>query len=132
MHHDKMRNAERSLGRKQVQHSTDKDQRVALLEIMITDFENVMADLDAQIATDEGQTFIKDSGYPQCSTFAKAAAGRRQNILMSLSHVRSILEMELRDRGPNQQDARPAALDSGSRDAVIPGQQPFPAGDRGA
>jgi hypothetical protein len=61
---------------------------------MITDFENVMADLDAQIAAEEGQTRIKHSDYPQCSTFAKAAARRRQNILMSLSHVHSILEME--------------------------------------
>jgi len=63
----------------------------------VRDFENIIVDLDRQIATEEDRTRVKDPGHPAYSTLAVAAAKRRQNLLSSLSQVRSILEVELRE-----------------------------------
>jgi hypothetical protein len=46
---------------------------------MITDFDNMIAELNGQIAVEEDRTKIKDTGHPAYSTFAMAAAKRCQN-----------------------------------------------------
>jgi flagellar protein FliJ len=96
MHDVKMSDAGRSVYREQFEVSR-KERRVVLLRTMIRDFENIIVDLDGQIATEEDRTKIKDPAHPAYSTLALAAAKRRQNLLMSLSQVRSILEVELRE-----------------------------------
>jgi hypothetical protein len=73
------------------------ERRVALLDKMIRDFDNIIANIDKQIATEEDRTRVKDPGHPAYSTLAVAAAKRRQNLLSSLSQVKSILEVELRE-----------------------------------
>ena len=100
MHDVKMSDASQPVYREQFEVS-QKERRVVLLRTMIRDFENIIVDLDGQIATEEDRTRVKDPGHPAYSTLAVAAAKRRQNLLISLSQVRSILEVELRDGGSN-------------------------------
>jgi flagellar FliJ protein len=100
MHDVKMSNAGRSVYREQFEVS-QKERRVVLLRTMIRDFENMIFSLYKQITTEEDRTKVKDPAHPAYSTLALAAAKRRQNLLMSLSQVRSILEVELRDGGSN-------------------------------
>jgi flagellar protein FliJ len=72
-------------------------QRNALLRTMIRHFENMITDLDGQIATEKDRTGIKDTAHPAYSTFAKAAAKRRQKVLTSVAHVKSLLEVGNRE-----------------------------------
>jgi flagellar protein FliJ len=96
MHDGKMSDAGRLVHREQFEVS-QKERRVVLLQTMIRDFENMIVDLDGQIVTEEDRTRVKDPGHPAYSTLAVAAAKRRQNLLSSLSQVKSILEAELRE-----------------------------------
>ena len=68
-----------------------------MLDKMIRDFDNMIVSLDEQIATEEDRTMVKDPAHPAYSTLAVVAAKRRQNLLISLSQVRSIREAELRE-----------------------------------
>jgi len=79
--------------RKQV----EMEERNALLGTIIRHFENMIADLDGQIATEEDRTRNKDTAHPSYSTFAKAATKRRQNLLTSVAHVKSLLEVAKRE-----------------------------------
>jgi len=84
------------LRRKQFEAS-EKETRAALLGTIIRDFEDMIAQLDGQIAAEEECTRIKDPGHPAYSTFAKAAAKRRQNLLISVAHTRSMLDAAKRE-----------------------------------
>jgi len=106
MHDSKMRDASRLLRRKQFDVS-DKERRIVLLGTMIRDFGDTIADLDEQIAAEERRTRIKDTGHPAYSTFAKAAATRRQNLLISVAHVKSMLDVAKRELGDDGTVARP-------------------------
>jgi hypothetical protein len=77
--------------------ASEKERRVALLRAMISDFDNMISDLDEQIADEENHTKIKDAGHPAYSTLAKAAAKRRQNLLTSVAHMKSLLEVASRE-----------------------------------
>jgi flagellar protein FliJ len=81
-----------ALRRKQLEAS-EKESKVALLGTMIRDFDIMIAELEGQIAAEEDRTRIKDPGHPAYSTFAKAAAKRRQNLLISVAHTRSMLDI---------------------------------------
>jgi hypothetical protein len=96
MHDVKMSDAGRSVYGEQFEIS-QKERRVVLLRTMIRDFENMIFSLDKQIATEADRTKVKDPVHPGYSTLALVAAKRRQNLLISLSQVRSILEVELRE-----------------------------------
>jgi flagellar protein FliJ len=77
--------------------ANEKETRVALLGTMIRDFDNMIGQLERQIAAEEDRTRIKDPGHPVYSTFATAAAKRRQNLLISVTHTRSMLEIAKRE-----------------------------------
>ena len=96
MHDSKMSYASRSLRRKQVEAS-EKERKVALLGEMISDFDNMIAELDEQIAAEEDRTRIKDAAHPAYSTFAKAAAKRRQNLSISAAQIKSLIEVAERE-----------------------------------
>ena len=70
---------------------------VALLETMIKDLDNMIADLGGQIAAEEDRTKIKDTSHPAYSMFAVAAAKRRQNLLISVAHTKSMLDVAERE-----------------------------------
>ena len=78
--------------RKQFEIS-EKEAKVALLETMVRDFDLMIADLGGQIAAEEGRTKIKDTSHPAYSMFATAAAKRRQNLIISVAHTKSMLDV---------------------------------------
>jgi flagellar protein FliJ len=78
--------------------ANEKETKVALLGTIIRDFDSMIAQLEAQIAVEEDRTRIKDPDHPAYSTFAKAATKRRQNLLVSVAHTRSMLEVVKRER----------------------------------
>ncbi len=54
--------------------------KVADLERIIREFDQMAADLDRQIQLEEDRSGIRDRGHFSYSTFAKAAAQRRDNL----------------------------------------------------
>ena len=70
----------------------EKARKVADLEHMIREFENMASDLDRQIRAEEDRTGIKDPAHFAYSTFAKAAIARRDNLLASAHDMKDKLE----------------------------------------
>ena len=66
----------------------EKARKVADLEYMIHDFEQMAADLDRQILAEEERTGCGDVEHYNYSTFAKSAAQRRDNLLASAAELR--------------------------------------------
>lgn len=77
--------------------AAEKARKVASLEAMIRDFETMASELARQIAAEEERTGIKDPAHFAYSTFAKAAAHRRANLLNSVSELKVQLETAKRD-----------------------------------
>jgi flagellar protein FliJ len=77
--------------------ANEKARKVAALETMIRDLENMATDLQRQIASEEERTGIRDSAHFAYSTFAKAAALRRANQLNSISDLRTKLDIAKRE-----------------------------------
>jgi flagellar protein FliJ len=75
----------------------EKARRVAELQYMIRDFEQLAADLERQIAAEEDRTGVKDIGHFAYSTFAKAAMQRRNNLMSSAAELRAKLESAEKD-----------------------------------
>jgi flagellar export protein FliJ len=72
--------------------ASEKSRKVASLETMILDFEHMAADLSRQIAAEEERTGVRDPAHFAYSTFAKAAALRRANLLTSVTDLRLKLD----------------------------------------
>jgi flagellar protein FliJ len=87
----------------------EKSRKVADLEYMIREFEQMASDLDRQIHAEEDRTGIKDLAHFAYSTFAKAAAQRRDNLRASVSDLRVKLESAMRDRDSAMSDLERAA-----------------------
>src|SRR6516165_5082014 len=118
MNNNKVHVANHLVRRKQFEVG-EKEAKVALLETMIRDFDVMIADLEGQIVAEEDRTKIKDTSHPAYSTFATAAAKRRQNLLVSVALTKSMLEvakreldevaMQFRSRIPKQPAATTSA-----------------------
>lgn len=80
------------LGRRQFE-ANEKKTKVALLRTMIMDFNSMIGQLEEQIAAEEDRTQINNPRHPAYSMFAKAATERRQNLLVSVAHTQSMLEV---------------------------------------
>jgi len=76
----------------------EKARKVADLEQMIREFEQMAADLDRQIRAEEDRTGVKDLSHFAYSTFAKSAAQRRDNLMSSADELREKLEAAQRER----------------------------------
>ena len=76
----------------------EKARKVADLESMIRDFEQMASDLDRQIKAEEDRTGIRDSAHFAYSTFARSAAQRRDNLLSSAGELRTKLESAAKER----------------------------------
>jgi hypothetical protein len=72
-------------------------QKVELLERILIDFKKAATDLAAQIADEEQCTGNKDTEHFAYSTFAKAAALRRRNLMNSVTDVESKLDVAKRE-----------------------------------
>jgi flagellar export protein FliJ len=77
----------------------EKARKVADLQSMIREFEQMAADLDRQIATEESRTGVKDSNHFAYSTFAKAAAQRRDNLKTSVDDLKAKLDAAMGELG---------------------------------
>jgi hypothetical protein len=71
----------------------EKRRKVADIEAMIHEFEQMAADLDRQIAGEEERTGIRNEAHFAYSTFARAAAQRRDNLRASVAGLREKLEL---------------------------------------
>jgi flagellar protein FliJ len=72
--------------------ASEKTRKVASIETMIFDFEQMAADLARQIAAEEERTGVRDAAHFAYSTFAKAAALRRSNLMTSVADLRVKLD----------------------------------------
>jgi hypothetical protein len=75
----------------------EKARKLGSLEAMIRDFEMMASDLSRQILAEEERTGIKDAGHFAYSTFAKAAAQRRGNLMTSVADLRAKLDAAKRE-----------------------------------
>jgi flagellar protein FliJ len=76
----------------------EKARKVADLEHMIREFENMASDLDRQIRAEEDRTGIKDPAHFAYSTFAKSASQRRDNLRTSADGLKAKLEAAQKER----------------------------------
>ncbi len=76
----------------------EKKRKVADLELMIHDFEQMATDLERQIRAEEDRTGVRDANHFAYSTFAKSAAQRREKLLSSAAELRTKLESAMRER----------------------------------
>ena len=65
----------------------EKRRKVADIEAMIGDFNNMAADLDRQIAIEQERAGITDVNHYAYPTFAKAAIQRRNNLTASAAEL---------------------------------------------
>lgn len=73
----------------------EKARKVADLQAMIREFEQMASDLERQISSEESRTGIKDMRHFAYSTFAKAAAQRRDNLKTSVDDLKLKLDLAL-------------------------------------
>jgi flagellar FliJ protein len=76
---------------------SEKARKVAQLDATIRDFEMLATDLSRQIASEEDRTGVRDQAHFAYSTFAKAAAQRRANLLISVDELKVKLAVARRD-----------------------------------
>jgi len=76
----------------------EKSRKVADLELMIRDFEQMASDLERQIRAEEDRTGVRDAKHFAYSTFAKSAAQRREKLLSSAADLKAKLESAMRER----------------------------------
>jgi len=80
--------------------AAEKARKVASMETMVLDLEQVAADLARQIAAEEERTGIKDPAHFAYSTFAKAAAQRRAKSPRAVTAIASCRRAIQRVVGP--------------------------------
>jgi flagellar export protein FliJ len=65
----------------------EKQRKVAEIEMMIGDFNQMAHDLDRQIAVEQERSGVSDTNHYAYPTFAKAAIQRRDNLLASVADL---------------------------------------------
>lgn len=69
----------------------EKKRQLAQIEMMISEFDKMSADLDSQIAFEEKKAGISDENHFAYPTFAKAAIQRRNNLRGSIGELKDQL-----------------------------------------
>jgi flagellar FliJ protein len=70
----------------------EKRRRLAQIEMMIAEFNRMAGELDREIAAEEQKSGVKDTAHYAYSTYARAARGRRDNLLHSADELKGQLE----------------------------------------
>ena len=70
----------------------EKRRQVGQIELMVTEFEGMIRDLDTQITIEEEKAGITDLGHFAYPTFAKAAHQRKENLQVSIDDLNEQLE----------------------------------------
>ncbi len=98
----------------------EKARKLADLEQMIREFENIAHDLDRQVFAEEERTGIKDPKHFSYSTFAKSASQRRDNLRASIAELKGRL-----DAAQAEVEAAKAELERAAQEArAIPNARP--------
>ncbi len=66
----------------------EKRRQVDQLQLMLSEFERMATELDAQITSEEKKSGITDTSHFAYPTFAKAARTRRDNLMNSVGDLR--------------------------------------------
>ena len=127
MRNGTMRDSRGLLRRKQFEAS-EMARNIALTATMIKDFDNMIAELNRQIAAEEDRARIKDTEHPAYSSLAKAMAKRRENLLISAAKMKLKLDVVKRELQeviryllslePIQYNLPPAAATNSTAEAV--------------
>lgn len=94
----------------------EQSRKVEDLERIIREFDQMAADLERQIQIEEDRTGIRDRGHFSYSTFAKAAAQRRDNLRNSTEGLRDKLTAAVRARDDMVEQLARAAAQAETRD----------------
>ena len=103
----------------------EKHRQVMQLESMISEFERMANELDAQIGAEEKKSGITDQNHFAYPTFAKAARTRRDNLSTSIRDLKQqkeaaeaeLLEAEAELQKAERLEVREARSDSGEAPA---------------
>lgn len=90
----------------------EKKRKVEALDAMIRDFQQMALDLERQIDSEEARTGIRDQSHFSYSTFAKAAAQRRENLMASIADLEG-----KRDRAVVERDEAVVDIERAQADA---------------
>jgi flagellar protein FliJ len=86
-----MKSSREQLIRQRRFHVDEKRRKVGQIQLMIGEFDRMMADLDRDIESEHRKSGISDPKHYAYSTFAKAARTRKENILGSVAGLREQL-----------------------------------------
>lgn len=76
----------------------EKAQKVAALEQMIREFEQMASDLERQVEAEEERTGVRDANHFAYSTFARSAAQRRDKLMASIADLQDKLDVAAVER----------------------------------
>lgn len=88
----------------------EKRRQVAQIEMMLTDFQRNIEDLDEQIRVEQERSGIDDPTHYAYPTFAKAAMTRRDNLVTSMEELRGQLDNARADLGEAFEDLKKVEL----------------------
>lgn len=103
----------------------EKTRKVEDLERIIREFDQMAADLERQIQLEEDRTGVRDRLHFSYSTFAKAAAIRRDNLRNSTEGLREKLASAVRERDDMVEQFTNASQQSESLEARVRRQRPY-------
>jgi len=88
----------------------EKRQKVADIEVMIQDFNQMVVDLDRQIEAEQERAGVSDVNHYAYPTFAKAAVQRRDNLMASIDDLNAKLERARDDMAEAFEDLKKVEL----------------------
>jgi len=88
----------------------DKRRQVADIDGMIQDFLRKYEDLDAQVKFEESRNGVSDPAHFNYSLSAKAARGRRDNLMRSIAELKDQLADAKSALGDEEQELRRAEM----------------------
>lgn len=96
----------------------EKNRKVEDLERIIREFDAMALDLERQIQAEEDRTGVRDRNHFSYSTFARAAAQRRDNLRTSTDGLREKLAAAVRERDDSADQLARVAAQIESREAA--------------
>lgn len=106
----------------------EKSRKVEDLERIIREFDQMASDLERQIQLEEDRTGVRDRGHFSYSTFAKAAAQRRDNLRQSTEGLREKLAAAVRERDDTVEQFSRASQQADGREDPRGGRRDRPFG----
>ncbi|MFT3987679.1 flagellar export protein FliJ [Aestuariivirga sp.] len=107
----------------------EKRRQAADIDSMIQDFMRKYDDLDAQVKLEEGRNGVSDPNHFNYSLSAKAARGRRDNLMRSIAELRDQLADAQGQLAEEEQELRRVELlvEKETGTAALPPQSVQPA-----